>query len=122
MRLPQTGATAATPSYSSTHGQNTYSALPTASTYSPAPGVVMSGGNPNTVTLPGLGSTSATAPRQQNWPPETPMTPEEATIKEAVWTMQHQKEISQGLLPPIPGSNPLLDSGTTSGNTTLKTQ
>ena len=130
IRPPQTGmeslpgsygGTANSGGYSTTRGQNTYTALPTASSYSPAPGVVMSGGMPNAVTLPGMASMPATTARQQNWPPETPMSPEEATLKEALWTTQHQKEISQGLLPSIPGSNPLLDNGNPPGQTTPKT-
>jgi hypothetical protein len=47
---------------------------------------------------------------QQNWPPETPLTPEQAAIAEAAYTLKYQEQIAKGTMPPIPGAsnNPLL--------------
>ena len=55
---------------------------------------------------PGVGGYQRTIPRQ--------MTAEQAAIMEAAYTLKNQKAISQGLMPPIPGSNPILDAGNTS--------
>ena len=54
---------------------------------------------------------------------ETPaMTPEEAAIQGAAYTMKNQDAIAKGLMPSIPGSNPLLDSGNQSPQPTKPTQ
>jgi hypothetical protein len=116
LRTDSTSGAAAPGSYGRPGGQNTYTAVPTASTYNPAPGVVMSGGTLGTVTLPGMGS-PPTATRQQNWPPETPMTPEQAAIQEAAYMLKNKDAIEKGLMPSIPGSNPLLDGGNNPGQT-----
>jgi hypothetical protein len=126
MRLPPTGAAASsggsgsygqtlTPaSYAGTPAPNTYSAVPAAPTYGSAPAVVTGGGTTPTLTLPGMASAPTTAPPQQNWPPETPMTPEQAAVANAVYMTQNKDAIQKGLMPSIPGYNPLLDEGNSS--------
>jgi hypothetical protein len=44
------------------------------------------------------------------WPPETPMSPEQAAIMEAAYRMKYQKEIQAGTMPSVPGDNPLTDN------------
>jgi hypothetical protein len=132
MRVPPPGAAASSPSsyggatrptsYGSAPAQNTYSSVPTASAYGSTPGVVMSGGTAGNVALPGFTSAPTPTARQQNWPPETAMTPEEAAIQEAAYTMKNQDAIAKGLMPSIPGSNPLLDNGNQSPQPTKPTQ
>jgi hypothetical protein len=46
------------------------------------------------------------------------MTPEQQTIMEATYTLQNKDAIAKGLMPSIPGSNPLLDEETTPAQTT----
>jgi hypothetical protein len=65
---------------------------------------------PGGVSLSGLGAPASTIQPAKNWPPETAMTPEEAAIMEAAYTMKYQKEIQAGSMPSIPGSNPILDA------------
>ena len=77
----------------------------------------MSGGTAGTLALPGLASAPTTTTSQPNWPPETPMTPEEAAIQAAAYMTKNKTAIENGLMPSIPGSNPLLDSGNSSGQT-----
>ena len=112
------GGTASPTSYGGMRPQSTYSAVPTSPAYNPNPGVVMSGGTAGTLALPGLASAPTTATPQQNWPPETPMTPEEAAIQGAAYMMKNKTAIDNGTMPSIPGANPLLDSGNPSGQTT----
>jgi hypothetical protein len=45
------------------------------------------------------------------------MTPEEAAIQAAAYMTKNKTAIENGLMPSIPGSNPLLDSGNSSGQT-----
>lgn len=47
--------------------------------------------------------------RPRNWPPETPISSEQAAIMEAAYRMKYQKEIQAGTMPAIPGENPLMD-------------
>ena len=90
---------------------NVYTAMPT------SPGINTAGtpttSTPGPVALNGLGAPASQITKSQNWPPETPMTPEQAAIMEAAYTMKYQKEIQAGSMPSIPGSNPILDSGNT---------
>jgi hypothetical protein len=111
------GGTASPTSYGGMRGQSTYTAAPAAPAYNPNPGVVMSGGTAGTLALPGLASAPTTTTSQPNWPPETPMTPEEAAIQAAAYMTKNKTAIENGLMPSIPGSNPLLDSGNSSGQT-----
>jgi hypothetical protein len=83
--------------------------MPTYTANGSAPGSV----TPGTMALGGAGA-SASAPRSQNWPPETVMSPEHAAISEAAYALRYQKEISRGQMPPPPPGNPLVDGGNTS--------
>jgi hypothetical protein len=103
-RMNPTGASTYSPGYPGSPPPAVYTAVPT-----PQP----SGTAPGTVALSGLGAPASAPKPSQNWPPDVAMTPEQAAIVEAAYTLKYQKEISQGLMPPIPGSNPLLDSGNT---------
>jgi hypothetical protein len=129
MRLPPAGAaalpggyggTAMPSSYSPTPAPNTYNAVPTTSNYGSTPAVVTGGGTAGTLALPGLGAAPSTPGRQQNWPPEA-TSPEEQAIMDAAYTMKNKAAIDQGLMPSVPGSNPLLDSGPPPGQTTTPT-
>jgi hypothetical protein len=71
-------------------------------------------GTPSTMALGGYGTPASTPNTPQNMPSQMELSPENAALMEALYTQQHQKEISQGLMPPIPGNNPLLDGGNTS--------
>ena len=115
------GGTASPTSYGGMRPQSTYSAVPTAPAYNPNPGVVMSGGTVGTLALPSMVSAPTTTAPQQNWPPETPMTPEEQAIQAAAYMTKNKAAIENGLMPSIPGSNPLLDSGTPSEQPTKQT-
>jgi hypothetical protein len=101
MRLNPSGAAVSPTSYG---GMPTYT----------ADGSAPASATPGTVALGGLGTSASTPRAQQNWPPETPMTPEQATIMEAAHAIKNQKAISQGDLPPPFPGNPLLESGNTS--------
>jgi hypothetical protein len=46
------------------------------------------------------------------------MTPEEAAIHGAAYMMKNKDAIEKGLMPSIPGSNPLLDGGNNPAQTT----
>jgi hypothetical protein len=46
----------------------------------------------------------------KNWPPETPMSSEQAAIMEAAYRMKYRKEIQAETMPSIPGENPLIDN------------
>jgi len=61
------------------------------------------------VALNGLGAPASAIQPLKNWPPEIPMTPEEAAIQEAAYTLKYQKQIQAGTMPSIPGDNPILD-------------
>jgi hypothetical protein len=116
------GGTAAPTSYGGMRGQSSYSAVPTAPAYTtapaynPNPGVVMSGGPAGTLALPGLASAPSTPTAQPNWPPEIPMTPEEAAIHEQAYNQMYAEKIANGTMPSIPGSSPL------PGNTPTQTK
>ena len=126
LRMPTTGA-AMTPassggtpvaaSYSGTPVP-AYTAVPAAPAYGVTPAPVTSGSSAGTLALSGLTAAPTTPRLQKNWPPETPMTPEEAAIMEAAYTMKNKDAIEKGLRPSIPGSNPLLDSEPTPAQTT----
>ena len=91
-----------------------YTAVPPPQTYGATP-LVSAPNTAGTVALGGLGAPASTPRPQQNWPPETPMTPEQAAIMEAAYSLKYQKEISEGMMPPIPGGNPILDADNASG-------
>ena len=93
---PTAGGTA----YNQGAPPSAYSALPTYAPTVPTPG---------TVALNGLGAPASTIQPSKNWPPETPMTPEQAAIMEAAYTMKYQKQIHAGTMPSIPGENPILN-------------
>ena len=57
---------------------------------------------PGTVAMGGLGAPAAAPKGQQNWPPETPMTPETAAIMGAAYNLKHQKAIASGDMPSLP--------------------
>lgn len=50
-----------------------------------------------------MGGTPQQPKLQPNWPPENPVTPEEAFIIHEATRIKFQKEIESGLLPPLPG-------------------
>lgn len=87
-----------------------YGGMPTYSAVGSAPGYA----TPGTVALGGLGAPASTPNAQQYSPQQPQLTPEQAAIMEAAYTLKNQKAISQGIMPPIPGSNPILDGGNTS--------
>jgi hypothetical protein len=87
----------------------TYSAVPGAAVATTTPATT----SPGTVALNGLGAPASTIEPSKNWPPETPMTPEQAAIMEAAYTMKYQQQINAGTMPSIPGENPLINSGST---------
>ena len=127
MRLGPTGAAVspaayggvpAAPSYSGTRLPTAYGTASAAPAYSTTPGMVVGGTPSGTLTLPGTASAATTTTRQQNWPPETPMTPEQRVIAEAAYLQKYAKEIQAGTMPSIPGGNPLIQGGGSSGQTT----
>ena len=104
-----TGASMNPSGYGGGAPPNAYSAVPSQG-YGAMPVSTSSGANtPGTVALGGLGAPASTLRPQQNWPPETAMTPEQAAIMEAAYTIKYQKEISQGTMPPAPTGNPIID-------------
>ncbi len=50
-----------------------------------------------------VGSTARQPKLQPNWPPEQPVSPEEAIIMHSAFQLKYQKEIEAGLMPPLPG-------------------
>lgn len=122
-RIPRTSPAGASGRYSTASGTpqtSAYTAVPMPQTYGygaapvvTAPATTTTPGG--TVALGGLGAPASPIKQQQNWPPETPMTPEQAAIMEAAYSMKYQKEISEGLMPPIPGGNPILDADNAAG-------
>jgi len=72
--------------------------------------------SPGTVALNGLGAPASPVQQSRNWPPETPMTPEQATIMEALYNTKYAQQIEAGTMPAIPGSNPLTDGANTAAN------
>ena len=114
MRLDPTGA-AVLPG--GVRPSATYSAVPTAPAYNAPPGIAVGGSASGALTLPGMPSAPGTTTRQKNWPPE-PATAEEAAILEAAYAMKNKAAIERGDLPPLPGSNPLIDGGGSSGQNT----
>jgi hypothetical protein len=98
---PAAGGAAYNPGYQAAP-PNVYSAVPN------APGATVST-SPGAVALSGLGQPASAPKPQQNWPPETAMTPEQAAIMEAAYTLKYKKQISEGMMPPMPDTgNPLL--------------
>jgi hypothetical protein len=96
------------PSYPLSAAPTMYQAVPT------APGVAMATPNAQgSVALGGLGAPASQIQPAKNWPPELTLSPEEAAIHEAAYTMLNAKKIQSGQMPAIPGSNPILDSGNT---------
>ena len=71
------------------------------------------GATAGAVTLNGLGAPASPIQQSRNWPPETPMTPEQSAIMEAAYTMKYQQQIQAGTMPSIPGNNPILGNGNT---------
>ena len=67
-----------------------------------AVGSVAGSTTPGTVALNGLGGQASTPGVHQSWPPETPMTPEEAAIMGAAYNLKHQKAIAAGDMPSLP--------------------
>jgi hypothetical protein len=116
MRLDPTGASVS-PGYGGASPSATYSAVPTAPTYNAPSGITVGGSASGALTLPGVSSAPGTVTRPKNWPPE-PTTAEEAAILGAAYAMKNKAAIERGDLPPIPGDNPLLESGSSSAQTT----
>lgn len=119
-RIPRTSSTGTSGRYSAAARAtqtSAYTAVPTPQPYGAVPGFTAptTTATPGTVALGGLGVPASTPKPQQNWPPETPMTPEQAAIMEAAYSLKYQKEISQGIMPPIPGGNPILDADNAAG-------
>ncbi len=109
LRMSSAAGGATSPgAYGGARGPNTYSALPTAPVYGSTPVPTTAGTTAGMVALPAVGTPASTPTPQRNWPPETPMTPEEAAIHEAAYMLQYQQQIKDGKMPAIPGSNPLL--------------
>lgn len=80
---------------------NVYSAVPNAPVTS----------TPGTVALSGLGAPPSPVTTSQNWPPETPMAPEQAAAMELLYSQKYQKEIQAGTMPSIPGTENYLPPG-----------
>ena len=108
------GGQAAPTSYGGMSGPNTYTASPNTPAYNSTPPLVTGGGTAGTLALPGMASNPNTANRQTTFPTEAPMSPEQQAIMDHLWTVTHQNEISKGLVPSIPGSDPLAEGGDTS--------
>lgn len=127
MRVDPTGAsfssgryssrTAAATTYSGVRPSVTYGGVPAVSTTDSAAGANASGTAAATVSLPGATAVLGGNTRQKNWPPE-PATAEEAAIREAAYAMKNKAAIERGDLPPLPGSNPLLQDQTPPAQTT----
>ncbi len=119
MRLGPTGASVSSGRYSSrTTAATTYGGVPALSTTDSTAGAVAGGSAAaGTVSLPGATAVLGGTTRQKNWPPE-PATPEEAAIREAAYALKNKAAIERGDLPPLPGSNPLLQDQTPPAQTT----
>jgi hypothetical protein len=109
------GGQAAPTSYGGMSGPNTYTAVPNTPAYSSTPPLVTGGGTAGTLALPGMASTPNNANRQTTFPTEAPMSPEQQAILDAAYTVQNKAAIDKGLMPSVPGSNPLLDGENTAG-------
>lgn len=119
MRMDPTGASASPVGMRPT---TTYSAVPTAATYNAAAGGFAGNSTSGALTVPGGATTTTTGTfRQKNWPPE-PTSPEEAAILEAAYTMKNKAAIERGDMPPVPGDNPLIQGGNSSGQSTIRPQ
>ena len=128
LRLPPTGAAVSPSSFgglggtsmAASHGNttpiNTYTAVPTTVMPGANAAITTSGSGGVALAVPGVASGLTTTTTHKIWPPE-PSTAEEAAIMEAAYLMKNKAAIEQGLMPPVPGTNPLLDSGTSSGQT-----
>lgn len=132
LRLPPTGASVSPSSSGSLGGASmaanygsrtpfsTYTAVPTTAVSGATPALVAGGSSGVAIAVPGGASAlTTTTMTQKSWPPE-PSSAEEAAIMEAAYLMKNKSAIEQGLLPPIPGTNPLVDSGSSSGQTTTQ--
>ncbi|HOC53981.1 MAG TPA: hypothetical protein PKI20_00015 [Verrucomicrobiota bacterium] len=128
MRLGPTGASVSSGRYSSrTATASTYGGVNPSVSYGGAPavlstpnataGAVAGDAAAGTVSLPGATAVLGGTTRQKNWPPE-PTTPEEAAIREAAYALKNKAAIERGDLPPLPGSNPLLQDQTPPAQTT----
>jgi hypothetical protein len=124
MRLPPTSAAASPSSYGGTAAVANNDTARSLTTYTAVPTTTAYGSSATSLTVPGGTPAPTTGMAQKSWPPEMQMTPEESAIHEAAYMLQYQNQIKNGTMPSIPGSNPLLESGTTSGQTptTLKAQ
>jgi hypothetical protein len=119
MRMDPTGASASPVGMRPT---TTYSAVPTAATYNAAAGGFAGNPTAGALTVPGAAATTSTGTfRQKNWPPE-PTSPEEAAILGAAYTMKNKAAIERGDMPPVPGGNPLIEGGNSSGQNTIRPQ
>jgi hypothetical protein len=100
-------------------GGNVYNPSAAPGVYNPVAttsGTTSGSSTPGTVALSGLGSAASTPRPQQNWPPETAMTPEQAALMGAAYTLKYQKQIASGDMPSIPDANELLNSGNNQNN------
>jgi len=88
------------PSYSGGYGSPTYGAT-----------------SPGSVTLPGLGAPASPVTASKNWPPEV-TDPDHQTLLDAIYKQKNAEAIANGTMPDVPGSNPLVDTPTTSAPTT----
>ncbi len=113
------GGTAMAANYGTARPLNTYTAVPTTPGLGSTPAIVTGGSTPIALTVPGAASVPGTATGFKNWPPES-HNPEEAAIAEAVYKTRYAEQIRNGTMPDVPGSNPLLDSGSHSGQTTTQ--
>ena len=96
-------------------GPNTYTAVPNTPAYNSTPPLVTGGGTAGTLALPGMASAPNAANQQTTFPTEAPMSAEQQAILDAAYTVQNKTAIEKGLMPSVPGSNPLLDGENTSG-------
>ena len=105
------GGSVAPASYAGTPAPNTYT--PSGPAYSSPPPLVTGGGPAGSLALPSMTSAPNTGNRQTTFPTEAPMSPEQQAILDAAYTVQNKTAIEKGLMPSVPGSNPLLDSENT---------
>jgi hypothetical protein len=99
-RMNPTGAAMNPSGYGGAPSPSVYSAVPSQG----YPASMSSGtATPGAVALSGLGAPASTPKPQQNWPPETPMTPEAAAALGLLYEQQNREAISRGEKPSIPG-------------------
>jgi hypothetical protein len=116
MRTNPTGAA----NYGGGYGNTAASASYGGAAYPTIGGTMPATATPGSVTLNNLGAPASTPTKQQNWPPEA-TSPEAQAILDHVYTTTHANEIQAGMMPPIPGANPIQELQGNSGQTTTTT-